>query len=1054
MKPVNRSAILGLVVLGMVGCDPSDVAQDPAQTQTQIDASAPPSLPVYEAAYRDVTPDRDGDGLPDEQDPAPDQAPIQPESGPDLAVTALTSPRQQTDLSDIVIPGQTVIIDTTGLAQYGTPTWVRWHHANGILAQPVSADAQGRVSLTAPEVVANRVSLVAGTYGSAEYAIQTQMAGAPFFYPVDEPLQAGQTVTLAGESLDKLTRLQLGEHSVDIRAQSANSLRVSLPVNPLSDTLHWQDHRDRAHQQALPLLRPVTLSSESSLTAPSEWSRLTETGSLTLSDSVTLWLPAGQTHRIRWHHDDRPLSLSTRIGSAQTSVSAGARSTLESWLWDYHTGQGETGTQDTHAMLSRVAGQLPDIQTALADALNGDAAAAQQAQSLFQTDVDDTLAWNDPATGTATIQSRWGVDYLSDTLDAIFAGGSLYQPIVKVTNQRAIPGRATYANVSVGSHRDLLTCGDLSNLYEPNDIWPSDLCVENNAPFYASLQVVDKRSGEVLADHISHAFDAGILGGNSMGLLNVSTVAYLSGDNKSLCKMRPCRINAITGGFGWQTTSDLTQREAEIAKMVFGRTLLDRVLLPVLEWVTGLGEETDVVQCVAKELMAPGASEAFSYLFLVNDLQQKIDQANSQSQVITHTVDSLVVPVLDKLQGLATDPQFAVCMSQLADNAKSALVSNVANRLGQASKSASVPLAVANAVNQAYQGWQILIAPEKIVFDVAPRAAITEMTTSSGERSLYADSGSDFLRLYGTNLVDQTDTGYYPDLVLTDRGGNTACLPITANQVHDASDFSWTDLRITVNELTPLIDQLGGSRFDVTLEMDHADYSGFPNDVLPLPGTHFDWIGDARLIGTGSGLLRAGDFGILFGENMESLDRSDLRLALTSTTLFDTYYAESVHYRHAREIAFNLPDTLPAGEYTLSLEGYEGHLIGAESNLVIMPADASFLRILDNGPNQDDDFDLSLLASDGEPIGPNGKTGSVIIPTDNGSRDVSISWLDSELTNSEGVHKSLDQLEIECVDGGEDGVCTVRLTGELYIRGSVQTVDTQYTLSDLTETWP
>ena len=301
-----------------------------------------------------------------------------------------------------------------------------------------------------------------------------------------------------------------------------------------------------------------------------------------------------------------------------------------------------------------------------------------------------------------------------------------------------------------------------------------------------------------------------------------------------------------------------------------------------------------------------------------------------------------------------------------------------------------MPLAVANAVNQAYQGWQILIAPEKIVFDVAPRAAITDMTTSSGERTLYADSGSDFLRLYGTNLVDQTDTGYYPDLVLSDRSGNTARMAITESQVHDASDFSWTDLRITVNELTPLIDQLGGSRFDVTLEMDHADYSGFPDGVLPLPGTHFDWIGDARLIGTGSGLH----------------------------------------------------------EYSLALEGYEGYLIGVESTVMVMAADTSYLRFLDNGARQDDEMDLVLLDANGEPIDPNGQTGSVLLPTLSGDRDVSIGWVDSELTNSEGEPLDLDKVQIACLDGSDDGVCTVRLKGEIYINGVVQEIDRQYTLAE------
>jgi hypothetical protein len=264
--------------------------------------------------------------------------------------------------------------------------------------------------------------------------------------------------------------------------------------------------------------------------------------------------------------------------------------------------------------------------------------------------------------------------------------------------------------------------------------------------------------------------------------------------------------------------------------------------------------------------------------------------------------------------------------------------------------------------------------------------------------------------------------------------------------------MSWVDLRIRVDELEPLVAQLSGSRFDVALELDHMPFTDFPNAVLPLPAIHFDWVGDARLIGTNAGLIRAGDFGIVFGENLEAYQRPDLQLVFTNAQSASFYQANNVVYRNPREIAFTLPDTMPSGQYEMSLiaTGTQLPILDAQSPVEVISAGASFVRVLDNGSRKDDRMFVGLLGPNDEPLKVRNSSTLFVIPTQNtNAHDIWIGWEAGELQNSSGESRTLAGIELECIDGKEDGVCTPRIVGEVVrADGSVARFDAQDTLAE------
>ncbi|HET8904846.1 MAG TPA: hypothetical protein VFN16_12685, partial [Saccharospirillum sp.] len=776
--------LLAASVLFLSACQDSQPPSGNAATATQPDpveqVPTQTDPAVYTASYRSAVTDTDRDGIPDADDPNPNAAPERPQSSVPLAITSLVTTRADHTLPNWVIVDEPVTLSAEGLHHYGSPWWVRWHHADGILAKAVVPDSDGQIQLTAPEVMPHAVSLVAGHYVTESLQVRSQSANTPLLYPVSGILRAGETVHLAGEHLDRIETLWLGETPLTVLDAKPGQLTLTLPAQPSDSRLSWQDVRGQHHEIALPLVRPVQFQASSGLADAAGWRLITRESPHSLASPVTLWLPAGETQVVRWSRTDRDHSALSLVLPDTTRVTVGADSMLAAWLWRYRTGQGNSRDLALSSLIPQWQDQLTTTEAALRRALNGESPAYDEAIQSFNSAAPAVVVSTEPL----VIQPRWGIGgYLSDTLDAIFAGGSLYEPIIDVANIRAKPGSATHANIGIGIARDLTSCASLPTSAKPADLWPSDFCINNDSAVFASVRVVDWRSGEVLVDHVTSPLDANIVGGTGMGILNLSTVSFLTGSGGALCKMRPCRIEVLTGGFGLYTSPNLSNRERQIADWLLARSVLDRIILPMIEDITGLSGDTSTMNCFAKQLLEPDQAESMGYLFTISDFSQKVAQSGSAEEVRDHSLETVVSAVLEKMQSMATDEEFAPCLAELAANSKNEVLSNVSSKLSKAAGSAAVPIAIAEKVFFAYDVWEVMTNPRKIVFDATPRAAITEVTTSSGERRLYSDSPDDFLRLYGTQLVNQLDDGYYPDLVLTDRSGQTARMPITPAQV-------------------------------------------------------------------------------------------------------------------------------------------------------------------------------------------------------------------------------------------------------------------------------
>lgn len=121
----------------------------------------------------------------------------------------------------------------------------------------------------------------------------------------------------------------------------------------------------------------------------------------------------------------------------------------------------------------------------------------------------------------------------------------------------------------------------------------------------------------------------------------------------------------------------------------------------------------------------------------------------------------------------------------------------------------------------------------------------------------------------------------------------------------------------------------------------------------------------------------------------------------------------------------------------------------ADKSTQVIAATASFIRFMDNGARQDDQVDMALVGSGGETLGPDGNAVAVLIPTESGAYDVWVGWEAGNLKDAGGATRPLDRIELFCSDGGGDGVCTVRLIGEvLRSDGTLTQFDAQRTVAE------
>ena len=267
------------------------------------------------------------------------------------------------------------------------------------------------------------VTLVAGDYRSSPQRLRSVAANAPLIRVPASALYAGDTVTLSGEHLQRITRLSLGSQRLPFSLLGDGLLSLTLPALPAGDVLHWQDDQGNRYSAALPVLRAATVTLDMSL--GEGWQGAVGDVLLSAGAAQTVWVPAGMPQTVVMVHRDRPVAVQGLIWPDQPGVVLGAHSTLQHWLWRQPRLSSSAGPQwpSVRARLDAVASSAPALHDDLTQALQGDSAALLRVQQGFSEVADAAVASPAPATaGLVQARSSWA----QDMLDAIMAGGSLY----------------------------------------------------------------------------------------------------------------------------------------------------------------------------------------------------------------------------------------------------------------------------------------------------------------------------------------------------------------------------------------------------------------------------------------------------------------------------------------------------------------------------------------------------------------------------------------------------------------------------------------------------
>lgn len=1035
--------------------------------------------------------DLDQDGLPDSIDLEPEQALTMLSGDTALSIANLGTvinskeqSEQSSTLANAVIMGRTIAGKINNTAYYAGPFYLLWHKQDEISYQVLELDTNGEFTVDMIEIMPNAVSIATPLYVSEPYHIMAYAVDEPVLFDSSDRVYTGSTVELGGINLEKIETVSIGEQTLSFSVVE-EKLHVDIPKQATSKQLVYTSG---SHQRftTLPLYRSISLSGDSSVSNASDWSALSEDQKLRLVshnnsvfDLPELSLSVGEQLRfVRFYHDQHR-DLQAVIWPDSEHITMGTRATIEA------------------AIVARLRGGLtPEghalVQYFIQDYLNSDIGVQAsidldnlhksdysiKLESALSSTVDDALEYiSEQSSAINSILAKsydWpsnsntqGVfDYLDDTFTAIFASNTMYEPIMSVVGLQARPGSSTYSGMKIGMYRDLTVCTGLESVNLPAGIWPSDLCVKNTGVYFASLQVTNPVTKTVVKSHVKEYLDTNMIGATGWGILSLSPIGYITSDaGTPLCHMQPCEMEFITGGFGVGTNINLSKTEEKIHDIVFGRTIMERVILPILTSALGLAADQDQTsRCLVTHIVTNAPTSSYSYGTMISEFKKKVDSANNESEVIGTIKETVVKYAYDLAAGMLSTQKLPSCLPAAL---RQEYLSSLANKVGDFAEKVSVPLRFADIAVQQMQGFEAIITPEKFTFDIAPRAAITSVYTSNstnGTPELFSNIDSNSLYIRGTKFVYlQSDgTNYWPKLRLIDRYGNKQTLQLNESHKVDISDLSWVDIKIPMSDLRPLMKNLRGETINVSIIMDDDDYSEFSSEGLPLPGRDIKWVGQPKITIARPSIMRAGRLLSLKGENLQSFAaRSDLKLTLIQAN-DSTKTGEILRVESSSEssIKFRLPSTLPTNTYKLKLETSDSTLFldvpdnvskdGLTGAITVIPQNASTLQILDSGAKIDDGMIVYVSNSDNKLISQNDSVLSLELAAGNNNPSVWMWWNDTGLSASSGDTIPHNVL-VACQQGGTDQICTYRVKGEVNVNGSFKSVNFRGKLKDAEE---
>lgn len=1082
----SRKLLLFTLVAGLSACgsqDSDDALPEPSPTPTAPIVVVPQPAGLQgkssESTIDEQTNagllDDDNDGLINQIDQQP-QTPLSVwDTDKALSINYVTDTDEQPHRDNILIVGQTVYGQLENYQDHTGPFYLVFHHSEGKHGIEITPDDKGMFAAQTGEILPTGIS-VATQYGvSQPLKVKAYLPNEPVLFASDNAMLLGDTISLEGRNLAAIEQLRFDGLPIDFEFDN-QTITFRLPKQASTSTLEITSS-NKTDYLPLALEREVSVLADQSISEANQWSTLNHSGVKVLSaqhDSVSqlalLRLPVtGKIEIVKFYHPQLR-TLEAVVWPNSEHIVAGTQSTLESRVVRKLDGALQATELTTiQALLSNILAS--DVGQASVNNLSElhSQALSPQAEALLNQEADHfitLIGQNNAAirshllqrSAPTPIEGTEGVfDYFNDTFTAIFAGNVMYEPISTVNSQQATHGANHYAGMKVSLYRDATTCVGIESLNIPAGIWPSDLCARNEAVYFASLQVTNALTNKILRSHSKQYIDNNMIGASGWGLLSLDNIAYLTTDSGSpLCHMQACELEIITGGFGLFTNVSLTKAEEDIYEIVMGRTVLERAVLPALGEVLGLVNVSgDTGKCLATFIATSAPTSVVSYGIMIAEFKKKIDAASSPEEIVGISSETLGKYAYDIATQMLATKKFPDCLPAAF---KESMIASLNDKVGDAAEKVNVPFRIANLVTAAFQGYQAITAPRKFVFEVAPRAAITRVSTSNSSENvpeLYSTVDSDKLFIRGTKFVylQEDNTNFWPKLRLTDRFGNKQTLQLNDSHKVDIADFSWVDIGIPVTDLAPLMEKLSGEIITVSIIMDDQDYPEFSSEGLILPGRNIRWVGQPKLSSVTPRNARAGRLITLQGENLQSFtSRSDLKLKVIQAN-DETRTAEILQIESYtdNQIKFRLPSSMPTNLYKLRLETSDSSLYlnvpddvsqGSDTGAIsVIPQSSSLVQLYDAGAKIDDGIIIYIANADGDLISQNNEFVKLELLENNRLPAVTMWWINQGLSAQNGGSTVPGMVNITCDTGGNDGICTYRVKGEINVDGTFKAIE-------------
>ena len=1011
-----------------------------------------PGFGIFKVALREP-PDRDGDGIPDVEDPFPDAAPQRQTGAPDFVLEAAEAVDGEHRWPDLRHAELDMRFRVRDLDASSGPWFAVFEGPDVIEALPLQR-AQDELGLPAAsfDSLLNRVYVMTPQWRTNALTIQALRAGAPIYRPQSRAAQ-GESLTLLGRNLDGAVA-ELGPRLLDsTAAANGRQLSVTLAADSADGLLRVENAVD-SYAAPLQVLSTVRMSraNEPYVAGPLVWA-----SPLGLSD----W-PSAQAELSILSASRFP-RLETFAHAAKLGETVLRRVVIWPDETDKVLGQASILEGVVYAQYERLFGKRPApdawaearaaISALLLEPEAADARAHLAAGMASPEDYSVATLLNllkPAAARLATTRKRFTT-----------RGREIYDINVTAEANGQIYAQRDFQNYSLDVVESATCNIAIDLLGRPAEVTASDLCLENDSKTFASaavdIAVRDLDTGDLSYRRVrSHlpagsrnlAFHKDVVGGNFGGVLQFASVAYLTDDDGApVCQGGPCRVELLTGGWGLGLPKlPAGTPEAEIAEAMFQRTLIESTLFPVGELLTAGFLSALDVGCVKKrlalELFGQVGSNVGNVITL-NDFINKLGGDTSPGNIVAVLSDTYFKALTDLLVDAASPERFLACAADFAS--ADAMQKKAAEQGAQALARGLFALQIVQLiVDQA----EILFTPRKFTLHAQPLAEVQRADPATMDLTLPSSNNNlNALTVEGQYIAADTpaNEAFYPNLVITDREGNRSRFFAFAENFTAGAEQSSDNPAKTKDgkiiaplaEFTPALETLQPGPVTLSLEID--GYDEFASSVLPVPGGALKLQRFPFAERVDVGAVFAEEKNAVLGYRLEKVQDQTGRTAQQSLALgvrlqkgqeapiaaegvdFEFGAGADVIEEFAAAVNFAAPADTPPGDYTVRyLVGAPNEQTGLEvpGTLRVLSDNGVKVVLQDSGAKADDVMDMALRDAQGEVLAVQGQPVVAAVPVE-GVFATAI-WYEPEAITPADIL-------IRCFNGGADATCTFAL---------------------------